>query len=178
MQACAADVLGRVMWRIVIVGAFAVGVAACLPEDKRSNEAQHNLEQERECGKQAARAFNEQWKQFDKWESHYNSKLNRCLLKVLVTEDPWTTWTAVVVDADTRHVIARYSGTWARKASTFNWETGSYPTPICKKRDDGKDGAECDNYTAFEKLVAEQRRAAPHGRACARRRRWGCGGST
>ena len=74
------------MWRIVVVTAFAVGVAGCLPEGNR-NEAQHNLEQERECGKQAARAFNEQWKEFaqghDQWESHHNPTLNRCLLKVL-----------------------------------------------------------------------------------------------
>ena len=111
------------MWRVVILGAFAVGVAACLPKDKRSNEAQHNLDQERECGKQAARVFNEQWKEFaagyNRWESHYNSKLNRCLLKALNPGDPWT---VVVVDADTRHVLARYSGNWSPKLEAFDFK--------------------------------------------------------
>jgi hypothetical protein len=164
MQANTTDVLGkRGMWRIVVVSAFAVGVAGCLPEGKRSNEAQHNLEQERECGKQAARAFSEQWKEFaqgyDRWESHYNSKLNRCLLKVLVPNDPWT---VVVVDADSRHVLARYSGNWAPKLSAFDLETKSYRTPVCKLKRDG-DGAECETYAAFEKLLAEKFGFAPDG---------------
>jgi hypothetical protein len=150
------------MRRIVIVVAVAVGVAGCLPEDKRSNEAQHNLEQARECGKQAARAFNEQWKEFaqghDRWESHHNPTLNRCLLKVLSPGDPWS---VVVVDADTRHVLARYSGNWAPKVEAFDFETKSYRTPICKKRNG--DGAECETYAAFEKLVAEQFGFAPEG---------------
>jgi len=151
----------RGMWRIVVASAFAVGVAG-LPEGKQ-NEAQLNLEQERECGKQAARVFNEQWKEFaqghDRWESHHNSKLNRCLLKVLSPGDPWS---VVVVDADTRHVLAGYSGNWPPKIEAFDRETNRYRTPICKKNRDG-DRAECETYAVFEKLVAEQFGFAPDG---------------
>jgi hypothetical protein len=145
--------------RLIIVIAAALSVSACNFADAQDR----NLAQERECGKQAAHAFNEQWKEFakgyDRWESRHDSKLNRCLLKVLVPEDPWT---VVVVDADTRHVLARYSGNWAPKLSAFNLETGRYRTPICTRRDDG-DGAECETYAAFEKLLAEQFGFAPDG---------------
>src|SRR6516164_2443420 len=43
----------------------------------------------------------------------------------------------------------------------FDFETKSYRTPICKKRDG--DGAEYETYAAFEKLVAEQFGVVPDG---------------
>jgi hypothetical protein len=49
------------------------------------------------------------------WESHYNSKLNRCLILITVMspatkETPDNYQSGWVVDADTRHIFAEYFG--------------------------------------------------------------------
>src|SRR5262245_19846462 len=90
-----------------------------------SNAQDRNLAQERACGNQAARVFEKEWLRpatsiSPEWESHYNSKLNRCLILItgmwsITKETPDNYQSGWVVDADTRHIFALYYGRYPLK---------------------------------------------------------------
>jgi hypothetical protein len=111
-----------------------------------------NLAQERECGNQAARVFKEDWegvKDTASWESHYNSKLNRCFILITnlwsvtkeIRDNYQSGW---VVDADTRHVFTEYYGRYPLKEKEM---------PMCVLKDKG---FTCRNFEEFQELVVTQ----------------------
>src|SRR5262249_12517365 len=102
-----------------------------------SNAQDRNLAEERACGNQAQRVFDKEWPLKEMlqvtWESHYNTKLNRCLILITymwpVTKDsPDNYQSGVVVDADTRHTFAEYHGRYPLKEKEL---------PMCVLKDRG-----------------------------------------
>jgi len=137
--------------RVIIVIATALLTSAC----DFSSAQDRNLAQERACGNQAARIFDKEWgalKEMLKemlsvaWESHYNSNLNRCLIFITymspATKDiPDHYRSGVVVDADSRLILAEYYGRYPLKENDL---------PMCVLNDKG---FMCRTFDEFKELV-------------------------
>jgi hypothetical protein len=112
-----------------------------------------NLAQERACGNQAALVFDKEWARPMKqewlnavWESHYNSKFNRCLILITfmspaTKESPDNYQSGLVIDADTRRNFAEYYGRYPLKENEM---------PMCVLKDQG---FMCRNFDQFKELV-------------------------
>src|SRR5215813_9035731 len=112
-----------------------------------------HLTQERARGNQAALVFDKEWARPMKqewlnavWESHYNSKLNRCLILInfmspATKESPDNYQSGLVIDADTRHNIAEYYGRYPLKENEM---------PMCVLKGQG---FMCRNFDEFKELV-------------------------
>jgi hypothetical protein len=136
------------MKKLIIVIAAALLISACNFADAEDR----NLAQERACGNQAQRVFEKEWARQTEavsgpaWESHYNSKLNRCFIFITVLwsatkENPDNYQSGWVVDADTRHIFAEYSGRYPLKEKEL---------PMCVLNDQG---FMCRNFDEFKELV-------------------------
>lgn len=97
----------KLLERVIVIAA-----ASLMSAYDFSNAQDRNLTQERQCGNQAARVIEKEWPRLKEelgaaWESHYNSKLNRCLILLTfmtgtTKEIPDNYQHGLVVDADTR----------------------------------------------------------------------------
>jgi hypothetical protein len=91
----------------------AIALIAAISATDAPAASQDKLAQQRACYDQAERLFKSLNNEDAIWESHYNSKLNRCLVKITdrhITREHEQFTFVWVYDADTRHVIARYAG--------------------------------------------------------------------
>jgi len=127
--------------RCVLIILAAMLASACNFSDAQDR----NLAQERECGNQAARIIKEDWegiKDTGSWESHYNSKLNRCFISI--TNLPGNFQSGWVIDADTRHIFAEYNGGYPLKENEIT---------MCVLKDKG---FMCRSFEEFQELVVNE----------------------
>jgi hypothetical protein len=127
-----------------------------------SNASAQSLQEQALCAKQAKAAV-EEWNGSgsklpdvksisEDYQSHYNTKLNKCLVSIQAFDQVGKQWvtSAVLMDAFERRVFAQYG--WGSRENKKYWEV---PPDTCDLTPTSKDETHCSSKDEYDAFVAK-----------------------